>query len=190
MRAVGAVVFIALLALVCGCVIESPADGPGETPAQTPLQTPGQVPAVDVIHHSILKEYLPTATNNWLSFDPLGDTYTTEEGYRYSFAAAVYLLKSNNDIMVTVGIEDSGGDPVGYWDDWESWYEYDDIEYSWSKTTVNGYPAWDYHDKTENVYTRYIGIEDRFVVYIICDGEDYITTFTNAMDLDEIAALA
>lgn len=184
-----ALVFVALLALVCGCVSDEPSGGLVET-QPTGGQSPEQTTAVEVVHYTILRDHLPTATNNWLSLDPLGETSTTEEGHRYSYATAVYLLKSNNEIVVTVGIEDSGGNSVGYWVDWDSWYEYEDIEYSWKKTTVNGYPAWDYHDKTENIYIRYIGIDDRFIVYIISYGGDYITPFTNAMDLDEIASLA
>jgi hypothetical protein len=188
-RAVLVVVFIAAMALVCGCVSDTPSNGSAGTPAPTEMKPTGQATGAGVIHYTILWTYLPTANNNWLSFDPIGETDITEDGYPYTHVAAVYVLKSNTDVMVTVGIEDSGGDPVGYWEDWDAWYEYEDIEYSWKKTEVNGYPAWDFHDKFENIYIRYIGIDDRFIVYIISDGEDYITSFTNAMDLEDIAAL-
>lgn len=186
------VVFI-VIANGSGCVSYTPSNGTIDTTTPTPAPTqselPMHTPGAGVVHYSILREYLPTATNNWISFDPVGDTYITEKGYHYTYVAAVYVLQSNSDVMVTVGIEDSGGESVGYWEDWESWSEYEDIEYSWKKTTINGYPAWDFHDKFEDAYIRYIGIDDRFIVYIISDGADYLTTFTNAMDFDDIAAL-
>lgn len=93
--------------------------------------------------------------------------------------------------MVTVYIQDTGGEDVGYWQMWDTFYAFDSDEVSWESTIVDLYPAWIYHDKVNDQWSEYVGLPNGIIVMVLVENgkEDYITVFNNQIDFRGMAAL-
>jgi hypothetical protein len=145
----------------------------------------------EVIHNSILKQYLPTATGNWESGETTG--IQVDDGmYKWSWASKTYEQKLGGEAVVDVIIQDTTGESVGYMASWDTYMEIDTPDMSMRKTTVQGFPGWIVTDKIDNVITQFVNVKDRFMVYTsISDGkEDYLTVFNTQTDLKGLSNLA
>lgn len=190
------VVIMACIALACGC--SSPDTGTPSTGDQTPAATtaaPGtQLPTASPdrtpAHYSVLKGFLPTSTSNWVAGEPIAQSMSMQ-GMSLSQAYCEYDHKTVADIMVGVYIQDTGGEEVGYWQMWDSFYAFDSPEASWKSTTVDLYPAWVFNDKTSDTWTEYVGLPNGIIVMIMVENgkEDYLTVFNNQIDFRGLAAL-
>jgi hypothetical protein len=181
--------------MVSGCTGDSGSETsatPAATTAPAAQETGAGGPSgASAVHYTELYRFFPTPTSNWIAGDPTGMKMDAGDG-EWSFAQREYTQKNNPEIAVDIVIQDTAGMEVGYFQAWNTFYEMDTPEMSWRQITVKGYPAWEFNDKVENVYTQVIGINDRFIVWInIENGQQaYLTVFNTGMDIDGLAALA
>jgi hypothetical protein len=179
--------------IIAGCTEEQ---APETTPAPTAqptaaATTAASAPSGSVVHYTELYGIFPTSTANWVADEPHGMTMSGTEG-EWSFAQRTYTQKTNEDVVVDIVIQDTGGQQVGYSQAWNTYMEVDTPEMSWRRVTVQGYPAWEFHDKMENVYTQIISVDDRFFVWINIENgkQPYLTVFNTGLDLEGLAARA
>jgi hypothetical protein len=189
-------VILTCIALTCGCSspdTSTPSTGdqtPAATTAAPGTQLPTASPDRTPVHYTTLLGFLPTSTSNWVAGEPYGMSMS-EQGTSYSVAFCAYDHKTVADIMVTVWIQDTGGEEVGYWQMWDTFYAFDTPEASWKSATVDLYPAWIFHDKTNDDWAEYVGLPNGVIVMVLVENgkEDYITVFNNQIDFRGLAAL-
>jgi len=188
--------FVMLLAIACvaGCTGSSDSGATPTTQASTPVTTAAggatSGGSVSAVHYTDLIKFLPSATANWEAGDKNGGTMSSGSE-AWSWAEATYTQTTNPDVSVTVVIQDTAGMTEGYWTIWETATVVDTPDFSWKSTTIKGYPAWEFADKTADEYTLYVGINDRIMVFIdVSNGKkDYLTVFGNMIDFNGLAAL-
>jgi hypothetical protein len=193
----GAAVIFILVAIcgVCGCTDAGTDDAATPPPPSGPEEGTSPSSAVDtgtVVHYTELQAFLPTMTNNWVPVEEDAGTLTFDE-QSYSQAYAVYELKTDPSITVTVFIQDVGDiEGAGYSQMWDTMVAFETPDMQYYTTTVAGHPAWILNDKAENTYTQLVNIDDRFFVWVgVENGKpEYATVFNNQIDYAGIAALA
>jgi PGF-CTERM protein len=148
--------------------------------------------STQAVHFSKLIEFLPDAFSGWEGEDPAGSTLTYEEG-TWSMATKSYTKSGDEDVTAEIGIMDSAFYPVGWWAAWQGFYAYESTE-GYAKTVIvkRGVPAWEAYTKDSNDYSLYVGINDRFMVFINTNSGDRATLyeFSDAIDYDGIADLS
>ena len=176
MQIIAFALLVIFFAFSAGCTgSENPA------PAQSGQQQTGDVQSssetasktsVTAVHNSKLKEFLPTATNNWESSDASGFQMDTDE-FSWSWASKTYTQKLGGEAVVDVIIQDTAGEYVGYMESWDTNIEVETPDLTMKKTTVQGYPGWIINDKTENEIAQIVNVKDRFFVYTaVSDGKE------------------
>ena len=143
----------------------------------------------EAVHFSKLIELLPAAPSGWGGEEPEGMTFTYEEG-TWSMATESYSKTGTEDVTADVAITDYAFYTVGWSAAWQGFYAWESTE-GYAKTTkVNGFPAWEIYDKDSNDYGLYVGINDRFMVFIHTNSDkDTLYAFANSIDYKGIAAL-
>jgi hypothetical protein len=190
----GLLVLLVAIACIAGCTGSSDSGATPTTEASTPVTTAATGPtaggSVSAVHYSELIKFLPSATANWETGEKTG-MMMSSGGEAWSWAEATYTQTTNPDTSVTVVIQDTAGMTEGYWAIWDTATVVDTPDFSWKSTTIKGYPAWEFADKTSDEYTLYVGINDRIMVYIdVSNGKkDYLTVFGNLIDFKGLAAL-
>lgn len=145
--------------------------------------------ATEAVHFSKLIPFLPDAPSGWEGEEPFGMMYTIEEG-SWSMATESYTKSGAEDITAEVGIMDSAFYQVGLWTAWQGFYAWESTEGYAKTTTVKGFPAGEIYDKGSNDYSLYVGINDRFMVFISTSSDrDTLYAFANSIDYKGIAAL-
>lgn len=145
--------------------------------------------ATEAVHFSTLIEFLPDAPSGWDGEEPFGMMYTIQDG-TWSMATESYTKSGAEDTTADVGVMDSAFYQVGWWAAWQGFYTYESTEGYAKTVTVDGYPAWEVYGKETNDYGLYVGINDRFMVFINTNSDkDTLYDFANAIDYDGIAAL-
>lgn len=202
MKKIFAKILIGLLLLgmiiASGC-IGGPAPPKEQPPSEKPPteKPPAERPApgsVEAIHFSKLIEFLSPAPSGWKEEEPQGFTFTIENG-TWSQAVKSYTKKgteeSENPVTVQVGIMDSAYYTVGWWAVWKGFYKWETTEGYAKTTTVKGYPAFEIYNKPGKDYTLYVGMKDRFMVFITTKNSDRDTLydFANSINYNGIAAL-
>jgi len=136
-----------------------------------------------------LIEFLPNAPSGWDGGEPDGMTFTHEEG-TWSMATESYTKSGAEDTTAEVGVMDSAFYQVGWLAAWQGFYAYESTEGYAKTVTVDGYPAGEVYTKDSGEYTLFVGINDRFMVFISTNSnKDTLYDFANAIDYDGIAAL-
>jgi PGF-CTERM protein len=149
-----------------------------------------QATTTEAVHFTKLVSFLPDAPSGWEGEEPEGMMYTIEEG-AWSMATRSYSKLGEEDITAEAGIMDSAFSTVGWWAAWKGFYAWETTEGYAKTTNVKGFPAWEAYTKDTNDYTLYVGINDRFMVFIQTNSDkDTLYKFANAIDYDGIAALA
>ncbi|TAJ44024.1 hypothetical protein CUJ86_08250 [Methanofollis fontis] len=181
--------------MVAGCSDSSESDAVPTTttaPQETENGGDGETApsSVSAVHYTELMAFLPSATANWVEGEKTG-MMMASGGQQWSWAEATYTQTTNPDVEVTVIIQDTAGMKEGYWAIWDTATMVETPEFSWKSTSVEGYPAWEFTDKIDEEYILYVGIDDRFIVYIdVANGKkDILTVFSNMIDYGGIAAL-
>lgn len=145
--------------------------------------------SAEAVHFNTLIEYLPNAPSGWDSEEPEGFSFMHQEG-TWSMAMESYTKSGNEEITAEVGIMDSAYYQVGWWAAWQGFYAYESTDGYAKTVTAEGYPAWEAYTKDDNEYVLYIGIADRFMVFINTNSDrDTLYEFADAIDLDGIADL-
>jgi hypothetical protein len=179
--------------IIAGCTGDSAPEATSAPTTQPTATATTSAPASsgEVVHFTKLYPFFPTPTENWVAENPSGMTMSSAEG-EWSFAQRTYTQQTNEEVVVNIVIQDTGGQQVGYSQAWNTYMEVDTPEMSWRHITVQGYPAWEFHDKMDNVYTQIIAVNDRFFVWINIENgkQAYLTVFNNGLDLKGLAALA
>ncbi len=144
--------------------------------------------ATEAVHFSKLIPFLPDAPSGWEGEEPDGMMFTVEEG-SWSMASKSYTKSGAEDITAEVGIMDSAFYQVGWWAAWQGFYAWESTE-GYAKTTeVKGLLAWESYTKDGNDYGLYVGINDRFMVFISTNSDrDTLYAFANSIDYSGIAA--
>ncbi|MGC9444950.1 MAG: PGF-CTERM sorting domain-containing protein [Candidatus Methanospirareceae archaeon] len=154
-----------------------------------PAIASAQESSAEAVHFNTLIGFLPEAPRGWDGEDPFGQTFTTGEG-TWSMAMASYTESGNEEITADVGIMDSVYQQVGWWAAWQGFYSYESSDGYAKTVTVEGYPAWEAYNKDDNQYVLYVGINDRFMVFVNTNSDrDTLYDFADAIDFDGIADL-
>ncbi|MGC9435492.1 MAG: hypothetical protein ACP5C4_05325 [Methanomicrobiales archaeon] len=178
--------------LISGCASDESASPEAGTTAATAGPTAGESPAgesAEVIHYTGLLTYLPPESS-WVGEEPTGASAAVD-GEDWSWAARSYHPAGQEETTATVIIQDTVGMDVGYREAWETFFVMDTPEFSWQRTTVEGYPAWEFHDKIDDNWAQYVLIEDRIIVFIEVENgkQAHLTVFNNNIDYRGLAAL-
>jgi PGF-CTERM protein len=143
----------------------------------------------EAVHFSTLIAFLPDAPSGWDGEEPFGMMYTIQDG-TWSMATESYTKSGAEDTTAEVGVMDSAFYQVGWLAAWQGFYAYESTEGYAKTVTVDGYPAWVAYTKDSGEYTLFVGINDRFMVFISTNSdEDTLYDFANAIDYNGIAAL-
>jgi PGF-CTERM protein len=154
-----------------------------------PAIASAQERTAEAVHFNTLIGFLPRAPSGWDGEEPFGQTFTTGEG-TWSMAMESYTKSGNDDITADVNIMDSAYQQVGWWANWQGFYSYESTDGYAKTVTVEGYPAWEVYNKDDNQYVLYVGINDRFLVFIDTNSDrDALYDFADATDFDGIADL-
>jgi len=101
-----------------------------------------------------------------------------------------YTKSGTEDITADVGIMDSAFYQVGWWAAWQGFYAWESTEGYGKTAEVKGFPAWEVYTKDGNDYGLYVGINDRFMVFISTNSDkDTLYAFANSIDYSGIATL-
>ncbi|MDO8725828.1 MAG: hypothetical protein Q7J35_07160 [Candidatus Methanoperedens sp.] len=147
--------------------------------------TPGSVQSVNF---SKLIEFLPSAPPDWTAKEPQGFMYAAENG---SWSVANKKFVRGDLATASVGIMDSAYYEVGWFLVWKGIYKYESAEGYTKTTTINGYPALELYSKSDNEYTLYVMVKERFMVYInVRDADkDTLEEIANEINYAAIAVL-
>lgn len=160
----------------------------GEKTSQGKIQEKPAPGSVQAVNSSKLIEYLPSAPPDWTAKEPQVFMYAAENG-SWSMANKEFI---RGDIATaSVGIMDSAYYEVGWFLVWKGIYKYESAEGYTKTTTIKGYPALELYSKSDNEYTLYVMIKERFMVYIhVRDADkDALDNMANEIDYADIAAL-
>ncbi|MDY6965697.1 MAG: PGF-CTERM sorting domain-containing protein [Halobacteriota archaeon] len=148
------------------------------------------VETTESVHFNELIKLLPDAPSGWEGEEPEGMMYTIEDG-SWSMAVKEFSKSGSEDITADVGIMDSAFyRGVGWWATWDIFMEWESTEGYAKSTTVKGYPAREFHSKESNDYSLYVGINDRFMVFINTNSDkDTLDEFADSINYDKIAGL-
>ncbi len=189
------VVFLSVCC-VCGCTDNSSAGGETATPAQTAAPTAQSSPQAsapgEVVHYTVMMEYLPTMTSNWITGEKDGATMDYG-GESWSMATADYTLKSDDTVVAQVVIQDTRGiEGAGYYGMWNTKMIFETPEMKMYTGTAGGYPAYFVENLEDDEYSEIVSINDRFFVYVVIENgkPEYLTIFNNQIDFNGIAGLA
>ena len=149
----------------------------------------GAATTTDAVHFNTLIEFLPDAPSGWTGEDPTGMTFTHEEG-TWSMATESYSKSGAEDVTADVVITDYALYSVGWTAAWQGFYAYESTEGHAKTVTVKGNPAWEAYTKDGDDYSLFVGINDRFMVFINTNSDkDTLYDFANSINYKGIAAL-
>jgi len=149
----------------------------------------GAATTTDAVHFNTLIEFLPDAPSGWTGEDPTGMTFTHEEG-TWSMATESYSKSGAEDVTADVVITDYAFYSMGWTAAWQGFYAYESTEGHAKTVTVKGNPAWEAYTKDGDDYSLFVGINDRFMVFINTNSDkDTLYDFANSIDYKGIAAL-
>lgn len=146
--------------------------------------------SVTAVGYEELISYLPAAPSGWTAEEPFGITNQIDDG-TWSMATMSYLKDADEDTTAELVIYDSAYYAVGGWEFWESKVSYETTEGYVKSGEVQGYPSWESYEKDLQSYAQWVGIDDRFMVYVSVDAgsKEDLDTFVNAVDYTGIASL-
>lgn len=146
--------------------------------------------SVTAVGYESLISYLPPAPTGWTADEPFGITNQIDEG-TWSMASMSYQNDANEETTAEVIIHDSAYYAVGGWEFWESKVSYETTGGYLKSGNVQGNPAWESYEKDLQTYTEWVGIDDRFMVYVSVDSgsKEDLDSFIDAVDYSGIASL-
>lgn len=189
------ILMIAIMAIAAGCTGTSgdqqttPAPQTTSGDADDGSSSPSSS-TVAAVSYTELQGFFPVSPAGWQLDDKNGMTMTSQ-GEDWSMAFSTYSKTDNPDAEASVYIQDTAGMREGYWAMWDTATVVETDDFSWKSTTMDGYPAWEYVDKTSDQYDLYVGINDRIIVFVDVAGgsKDDLYTFANSIDYGGLAAL-
>ncbi|KLK88440.1 hypothetical protein SZ63_05320 [Methanoculleus sediminis] len=142
--------------------------------------------SVTAVPYTALIPFLPNAPAGWTAEEPVGASWTVEDG-QWTWASRDY---SKDDAWATIIIQDSAHYDVGYWESWDSFVSFETTEGYYKQRTVSGHPSWEYYSKPDS-YGTWIGVNERFMVYVSVEGgaKQDLDAFVNAVNYGGIANL-
>ncbi|MBP2145249.1 hypothetical protein J2129_000703 [Methanofollis sp. W23] len=146
--------------------------------------------SVTAVGYEELISYLPAAPSGWAAEEPFGIANQIDDG-TWSMASISYLNEADEGTTAELVIYDSAYYAVGGWELWESRFSYETTDGYLKSGKVQGYPSWESYEKDSQIYAQWIGIDDRFMVYVSVDAgsKEDLDTFVNTVDCRGIAAL-
>jgi hypothetical protein len=202
----GALVSVLVVVIVASAIVSACVSTPGSskgtvspgngamvtsfTPSGVPSPEPSTLerPAagsVQPVGFDTLKTFLPAPPAGWDAGAIEGPTKGVDDD-RWSYALEHY---SKNDKNAAVTISDSAYLDVADWDTWNTHTVGKTSEGTWTKLTVQGYPAWELDSGASNYYA-WIGVNQRFMVKVVVDSSKTdLDTFVNAIDYQGITGL-
>lgn len=149
----------------------------------------GAVTTTDAVHFSKFIEFLPDDPSGWDGKEPFGMIHTIPEG-TWSVANKGYTKSGAEDVTADIVITDYAFYSMGWTAAWQGFYAYESAEGHAKTVTVKGNPAWEAYTKDGNDYSLFVGINDRFMVFINTNSDkDTLYDFANSIDYKGIAAL-
>ena len=141
------------------------------------------------VEYSKLMPFLPKAPSGWEADEPQGFSFTHEEG-TWSMATSDYSRAGAEDATANVVIYDYAFYTTGWTGAWRNFYAYDSTEGYAKTVTAKGYPGWEVYDKNTKDYSLFVGLNDRFLVFVGTNSDkDTLYKFADAIDYKGIAAL-
>ncbi|QSZ66472.1 hypothetical protein RJ40_02635 [Methanofollis aquaemaris] len=208
MKAAPIICVLMLIAACCiaGCASSSTDEEKGQEPVTTGATGSGdsgpsadlsageeqrpEAGSVKAVGYQELITYLPAAPSGWTAEEPFGITNQIDEG-TWSMATLSYCNDANEETTAELVIYDSAYYAVGGWEFWESKFSYETTDGYLKSGEVQGYPSWESYEKDLQTYAKWVGIDDRFMVYVSIDAGSKadLDTFVNAIDYKGIASL-
>jgi PGF-CTERM protein len=141
------------------------------------------------VEYSKLIPFLPKAPSGWEAGEPQGFSFTHEEG-TWSMASSDYSRAGAEDVTANVVIYDYAFYTTGWTGAWRNFYAYESTEGYAKTVTVKGYPGWEVYDKNSKDYSLFVGLNDRFLVFVGTNSDkDTLYKFADVIDYKGIAAL-
>jgi hypothetical protein len=148
-----------------------------------------ELPVVQTVNFQELINYLPQPPTGWDAAEPEGGSFSYDGG-TVSQALRNYVKLGGGDITAEVIIIDSAFNKVSAWATWQGFYAYQSAEGYAKKVAIKGYPAWESYTKSSEEYSFFVGINDRYFVFIHTNSDsDSLYEFVDAIDYPGIAAL-
>jgi len=73
---------------------------------------------------------------------------------------------------------------------WKGFHPFESTEGYTKSVTIKGFPAWEVYSKDTGDYSLYVGINDRFLVFIMTNSDkDTLYKFANSIDYNGITKL-
>ncbi|MDV2480770.1 hypothetical protein F8E02_01860 [Methanoculleus sp. Wushi-C6] len=189
-------VVLGICLLAAGCTSAPPDEGAQQTTpvttavATTPAAGAGASGAaqgsVSAVPFATLISYLPGAPAGWTAGEPVGATWTVEDG-QWTWASRDY---TKGDATAAILIQDSAYYDVGYWESWDSLVSFETTEGYYKQGRVSGHPSWEFFSKPAS-YGTWIGVNERFMVYVSLDdgSKQDLDAFVNAVNYGGLANL-
>jgi PGF-CTERM protein len=141
------------------------------------------------VEYSKLIPFLPKAPSGWEAGEPQGFSFTHEEG-TWSMASSDYSKAGAEDVTANVMITDYALYTTGWTGAWKSYYAWESTEGYAKTVTVQGYPAWEVHNKDSGDYSLSVAVNDRFLVFINTNSDrDTLYKFSDAINYKGIGGL-
>ncbi|RZN37217.1 MAG: PGF-CTERM sorting domain-containing protein [Methanophagales archaeon ANME-1-THS] len=148
-----------------------------------------QATTTEAVHFSKLISFLPDPPSGWRGEEPFG-TMQTYEGGSWSTAARSYQKLGGEDLTAEVMITDYALYATGWLGAWNRFYAFESTEGYIKSVTIDGFPAWEVYTRDTNDYSLYVGINDRFLVFITTDSDkNMLDKLADSIDFKGIAAL-
>jgi len=148
-----------------------------------------QATTTQAVDFSKLIAFLPAAPTGWEGEEAFGMTHTYEGG-TWSTATKSYSKIGAEDVTADVMISDYALYTTGWSAAWKGFYAFESTEGYTKSVTIKGFPAWEVYSKDTGDYSLYVGINDRFLVFIMTNSDkDTLYKFANSIDYNGITAL-
>lgn len=197
---------VAALIIISGCTGSTPGPAPGTGGGAPGSGASGGGPAggspsgggsgsrpaagsVEAVSYTKLINFLPNAPSGWTAEEPMGGTYSFEQG---SWTSVSRHYTYGDTSTADVGIMDSAYyEGVGWFALWEGQYKWETTEGYGKTTTIKGYPAYETYSKSSKSYSLMVSLNDRFMVYINTYSTDKgaLDSLANSINFAGIAAL-
>jgi PGF-CTERM protein len=149
-----------------------------------------QATTAEAVPYTKLVSFLPDAPSGWRGEEPSGAMLTYEGGSWSTAARSYQKLGGEEDVTAEVMITDYALYATGWSGAWNRFYAFESTDAYVKTVTIEGFPAWEVYTKDDNDYSLYVGINDRYLVFITTNsGKNMLDNLADSIDYEGIAAL-
>lgn len=144
----------------------------------------------EAVHFTKLISFLPDAPAGWRGEEPFGMMQSYEGGSWSTAARSYQKLGGEEDVTAEVMITDYAFYTTGWSGAWNRFSAFESTDAYVKAVTIDGFPAWEVYTKDTNTYGLYVGINDRFLVFVTTNSDkNMLYKLADSIDLKGIATL-